>query len=914
MQTFLGEVAEKILADQRPFDQLTIVLPSRRAVRFLQREIALRLKQATLAPKICSIEGFVGELAGLNPIEPLPLLLRFYKIYKKNTREIPPQPLDQFLNWAPLLLKDFNDLDTHLVDTQALFAHLASYHRIKTWAQEEESTPLIKNYLTFWEEIPRLYEALYTHLYQRQTAYLGMHFREAVDALEIYLENTQSYHYFVGFNALNKAESYLIQGVLDRDRGETLWDIDAYFYEGPHHPSGRFIREYFKHWKPLRHQKTPTLSRYYTEQKTINLVGCTKGIAQAKHAANLAAAAQMTDENQSVALVLGDEQLLIPTLSGLPPAFDDYNVTMGYPLSKTPLYAFFMELIALYQQSPVEGFPLGPFRSLVQLPVLATFLKATVPGWEDFFTLLTKQNQRLVLRDNILALEDPNLSLTSLFGLSDVSGSFISGLGTICTLFIEHLTLQKQPQDQWNLYYFERFKKLFLQLAVFQKEHVQIEKLSVLRQFLKELVALESIDFSGTPLRGLQIMGVLESRLLDFDTIIITGVNEGILPAGKGGTSFLPFEVKKKFEIPTFLEQDAIYTYHFYRLLQRAKTIHILYNTHSEGLNAGAPSRFVHQLELLPHPAHQTTSYTLSNPVINIDKKGTTLEKTSGVLTRLHEWASQGVSPSALSCYLRDPFDFYQQYVLGVRETMQWSGAMDPRQSGTFLHTVFEQLYAPYVGQRLVDKHFKAMLAQFDKMLLQHYADMHGGNTRRTGKNLLIYEALKYYGNNWLVEEQKRVAQGAQIKILSLEQKVMHSLRLPNLGHTIVLQGHIDRIDEYNGQLRIIDYKSGKITPSMLNITSWDKVLNQEKPGPAFQLLTYAYLYHFSVESQPLFAGIMAFQDPGSYTIPLLHPGSVKSSEESQLLSKKDLLEFEKQLILLVEELMNPKLPFSKDN
>ncbi|MEL0299443.1 MAG: PD-(D/E)XK nuclease family protein, partial [Flavobacteriaceae bacterium] len=254
----------------------------------------------------------------------------------------------------------------------------------------------------------------------------------------------------------------------------------------------------------------------------------------------------------------------------------------------------------------------------------------------------------------------------------------------------------------------------------------------------------------------------------------------------------------------------------------------------------------------------------------------------------------------------------YQQYVLGVREPMQWSGAMDPRQSGTLLHTVFEQLYAPYVGQRLVDAHFEEMLVQFDKILLQHYANMHGGKTRRTGKNLLIYEALKYYGNNWLVEEQKRVAQGAQIKILSLEQKVEHTLRLPNLGHTIVLQGHIDRIDEYNGQLRIIDYKSGKITPSMLNITSWDKVLNQEKPGPAFQLMTYAYLYYFSVESQPLFAGIMAFQDPMSYTIPLLHPGSVKSSEESQLLSKNDLLEFEQQLILLIEELMNPKLPFSK--
>jgi hypothetical protein len=912
VQTFLENVASKILADQRPFDQLVIVLPSRRAARFLKRELALKRKQPALAPKISSIEDFVGELSGLEKIEPLSLLFEFFEVYKGNTNESPPQSFDRFLNWAPLLLKDFNDIDAHLVAVDQLFDYLKSYHQIKTWAQEGERTPLISNYLDFWEQAPRLYQSLYERLSDKQQAYLGLQFREAVEQLEWYLENTNIYHYFVGFNALNKAESFLIQGIMDANRGTVFWDIDTYFYNDTQHHAGRFIRKYFESWKHLRAQKKPVLSSYYGEEKTINLIQCTKSIAQAKYAATLAAESQKRDHQQSTALVLGDEQLLIPTLSGLPEDFEDYNVTMGYPLSKTPLFSFFNDYIELFQNNNPSGFSYKAFRSLVSTPFMAAFLKETIAHWEEFIRQKEAQNKRYISLNDFKELKGFENLIDKLFGAIKEVDTMITRLIQLSDLFIDFLEDSKTTQNQWYLYYFDRFRSIFIQLQAHQHAHQIFTSLAMLRQFIRELVAGQTIDFSGTPLKGLQIMGVLETRLLDFDTVIITGVNEGILPAGKGSPSFLPFDVKMKFEIPTFLEQDAIYSYHFFRLLQRAKTIHILYNTHSEGIDSGGPSRFVHQLDLLHHPKHQVNRYTLSNPIIHTDKKGITLQKTAAVLNRLEHWAKKGISPSSLSSYLRDPSEFYNRYILGVRAPIQWAEAMDPRQSGTILHEVFEHIYTPYIGKILLIEDYKHLESEFDQSLTQQYAKFHGGNTRRTGRNYLIFEALKHYGHTLLKVEKKKIVAGATIEILSLEKEVQNTLVLPSSGATIALKGHIDRIDRYNDQIRIIDYKSGKIDPASLHLKDWDKLLSQENPAPAFQLLTYAYLYHLAHPKQLISAGIIAFQNSSSYTLPLRCPDQEKKDKNEYNLSNQHFLDFENQLIRLIEEIMNPALPFFK--
>ncbi|MEK9782454.1 MAG: PD-(D/E)XK nuclease family protein, partial [Flavobacteriales bacterium] len=397
------------------------------------------------------------------------------------------------------------------------------------------------------------------------------------------------------------------------------------------------------------------------------------------------------------------------------------------------------------------------------------------------------------------------------------------------------------------MYCLQRFIALFEQLASFTSTVQGIEQVAVLQQLIEEQLALETVDFSGSPISGIQILGVLETRLLDFDTVIMTDVNEGVIPAGKKQQSFLPFEVKKNYELPTFLDQDAIYTYHFYRLLHRASSCHLLYNSSASGLQTGEPSRFLAQLELLSQAHHKIEHKVLHNSS-NLKLSATQeFPKTSGVVQRLSEWAQKGISPSALTIYLRDPLQFYERYVLQLKAPPTWSLVMDPRESGTLLHDVLETLYAPYRNGVLTEAQLVKMEANFEGLLLEQYRKFHSGNPNRHGKNHLIFEALKAYGKALLAYEKKQINAGHELKIIALEQEVSLSIKLAS-GALVRLKGIIDRVDYFDGQLRIIDYKTGKIEGADLKIKQWDAFLDTTSAA-AFQLLTYALMY---AQQQPL--------------------------------------------------------------
>ena len=388
-----------------------------------------------------------------------------------------------------------------------------------------------------------------------------------------------------------------------------------------------------------------------------------------------------------------------------------------------------------------------------------------------------------------------------------------------------------------------KFKSLFNQLEAMHQKHSFVEDLSLLMMIYRALMKVEKIHFLGEPLEGIQFMGLLETRLLDFDNLVITNLNEGILPAGKKNNSYLPFDLRKKFNLPTFLENDGIYTYHFYRLLQRAKRVYLLYNTQSDGLNSKEMSRFLYQLKYQKQTHHQIEEKQLIMDYQTPDIPERKIEKTENIRLKLKAIAEKGFSPSSLSLYLRNPVDFYYQRVLGIKEKTTMEFTINNMNKGNLVHEVIEQLYLPYKNQILSVLDFKEMKKRLLPLMEEHYKSIYHGSHKKTGRNHIIFQVLKKSILDFLEVEQKQVKEGNQIKILYLEHPFERSVSIPGIDFPIKLIGAIDRIDLYNETLRIIDYKTGKIELKHLNLPYWEVFDEQTEYAYLFQILLLSLIH-----------------------------------------------------------------------
>ena len=339
MKTFLEEAVSEILSGHSTIDELIIILPSIRAGVFFKDALTAQLTTPILSPKIFSIEEFIQEISTLKLAPSTAALIDFYEIYNANTPKEYLDSFEEFIRWAPSLLKDFSNLDAYLIEVDSAFEYLSSYHAIGTLLEDDTN---YEKQQFFWKSLASYFELHKNSLNSKGMGTLGQLYREAVDSVEIYLQNTNKTHYFIGFNALNTSESNLLQAFLEADRAEILWDIDEYFFQDQQHAAGRFIQRHHKEWNYYRRKSKPKFPSHFEEPKEIKIIGIPKNIGQAKYAASLLKKTASDSEGLAkTALVLGDESILIPILSGLPAEVDQWNVTMGYPLLNTPVASFF---------------------------------------------------------------------------------------------------------------------------------------------------------------------------------------------------------------------------------------------------------------------------------------------------------------------------------------------------------------------------------------------------------------------------------------------------------------------------------------------------------------------------------------------------------------------------------------------
>ena len=905
MKSFLDEIAEEVINSKHPFESIKVVVPSRRASLFLKNALARQIQKPAFAPDIVSIENFVEELSTLKKVVPVDLIFEFYAAYKEVSDQKNRDSFDQFLGWASVILSDFNEMDAHLVDVKTFFDFQFSLQEMTTWTKNKDQSNIIQNHLEFWRIMPSLYEGLNQRLQQKQQGTLGLIFREAVANLEFYISQTVKHHYFVGFNALNESEAQIIQEFISNNKGTVHWDIDQYFFQDKVHAAGKFIRKYHQDWKSLRSQPS-SFQNHYTDPKKIELIGVSKNVAQAKYAAQLAVQLATDYPDEKTAVVLGNESLLTPALSAIDGNALSWNVTMGYPLKETPTSDFFELFFQLHLNAKKGLFLYKNLKSLSSTPWFLSLLKFNDLNIEEHLKDIESKNlyrfsQNILYRSNNVQAIDH-----CLFAPAGVIVDFILRLIYICDFFIEFLEYSQEADANLHLAYFQKFKALFNQLEAMHQKHAFIESLPLLLLVFRALVKGEKIDFLGEPLQGIQFMGLLETRLLDFENLVITNLNEDILPSGKNNHSFLPFDLRKKFNLPTFLENDAIYTYHFYRLLQRAKRVYLLYNTQSDGLNSGEMSRFLYQLKYQRQPAHQVEEKHLVLNYLTPNDFDHFIEKTENIQQQLRAIAEKGFSPSSLSLYMRNPLEFYYKRVLKIKEKNTMESTINHMDKGNLVHEVVEQLYLPYQDQILTPADFKQMKERLIPLMEERYQSIYHGTQHRTGRNHIIFEVLKKSILDFLAIEKKYIEEGNRIKILHLEHQFEQSIQVPGIDFPVKLIGVVDRIDLFNDTLRIIDYKTSKIQPKQLKLPHWGAFNEQTDYAYLFQILLYSYVQKPILSKyQKSTAGIISFRNLPQYFMPFNCENT-----QNHALNKENLDRFETTLYNIISEIFDPNVNF----
>ena len=844
MKTFLENLASEILSQEgNDFSDLCVVLPNRRAGVFLRAALSKEGKRAIWAPKILSIEDFVFSLSGLTKVDQTTLLFQLYNVYKEHGAG--QDSFELYANWAPTFLKDINEVDINLIDAKDIYEQLYSVERISRWNPSgKPQSDFQKNHLEFVQQLHGLYLALSDSLKAKNLAYQGMAFRRVAEHPKEALQQCEWKNiWFAGFNAMTISEEEIIQQFLESGRARIFWDIDDYYSDDPMHEAGFYIRRYLAGQSRLKLDGALKWksSHFSSESKNIHLIGAQRNVTQAEIAATILQQKLREKGPEGLArtaVVLNDEKLLFPLLNSLPADLQHVNITMGYGLKYSQLVAFFDKLFRLHAHASSAN---GMLYHKDVISIFTDGIYASVTGE-------TGATRRKQLAD----LNQAYLSSSSIRQNSFDEILFPSELPSVAGFLKLLREAAKTIAIAWNEREFileSKFlllvERMLVRLTDLQNEFGLIDSLKTLHVFWQQLINGQQLDFVGEPIGGLQVMGMLETRNLDFEDVILLSVNEGSLPSSSHSPSYFTFDVRRVYGLACQNERDAVTAYHFYRLIQRAKNVHLVFDQDSTSFGSGEVSRYVQQLRL-EAPTNVTfheKSVAQKLPKKAIDNE-ISIAKGDLEYDVLLKHAERGYSPSALNTYRSCTLKYYMRYVAKFKEDDELAEEVDNATFGTAIHDTLEQLYLSTLGHPLTEKQLQEMTKNIDSVLEGQFAKHVPVAAIKQGKNLLAFEVARAYVKRVLKNDLKSVKNGQPVTVLQLEQKLKGSITVAVNGTELKvnLSGLADRIDRtHDGQIRLIDYKTG--SPDKTTIINERSELDKKKADNAFQLLLYQFMY-----------------------------------------------------------------------
>ncbi|MCU0370251.1 MAG: PD-(D/E)XK nuclease family protein [Bacteroidales bacterium] len=938
MKPFLQRLAEQIAAryGEDP-GQVCVVLPNRRAGLYLKKYLAGTLAKTAWAPQTYSVEDFITSVSGLQIIDPAGLLFEFYQIHKEVHGD-KAQDFDVFAEWGQVLLKDFDEIDRHLVDPEKIFTFLDAARAYSVWnLNERPLTDQEKHYIEFYRSFLTYYRRLNTALTSKKTVYQGFAYRTVAVNIERFSGDFRwNKIFFAGLNALSGSEEKIIDYLVHTGQAEIFWDADDYYIKDTSQEAGDFIRKYMTKWPsgPVKWIE----DNFRMTDKAIHVFGIPGSMGQARKAGQIISRITMDKkEPDRTALVLADEKLLLPVLYSLPEELGPVNVTMGFPFKYTHLFhlaaiLFQMqenaEKFAGQRKSQVHSFYVRDILNVLAHPYLHLFEAPVGSGQASFSSIseAIRNKNRVFLRPE----EIPCFSKDAGDGhsilnecLFTIWESPLQALNRILDLLemIRDRMIARGPSSstslQVDLEYLYYFSRVIRRVRTIMEDYPFIHDLKTLRKILFQVLESGRLPFSGEPLQGLQVMGILETRAIDFENIIVLSVNEGILPSGRTPNTFIPFDIKSEFGLPTYQQNDAVFAYHFYRMLQRARQIYLIYDTEGDQMKGGEKSRFITQLgyELKKFNPGIIFTEKLSGPDSPATVRNIPISKakTPEIMSRLDARCIKGFSPSALNLYIRCPLQFYFQEILGLSEAETIEETIESRTMGTVIHQVLQKTYEPFSGKYVDPELLLNRTRETEHYLQQAFSQHYQEGDLEHGKNHLINKVSLYLVNQVIRQEvaelKARSDPGNSLKIISLEQSFESILSLNDQGNDrkVRIKGKTDRIDLLEDTIRIIDYKTGSVQSSELKLISWDKLTGDPKMGKAFQLLVYAYLFTKNNQDNRyrLQTGNITLRKISEGFKMVRLPGDHEIDNESMRI-------FEDVLKSLLEEILNPAIPFEQ--
>ena len=941
MESFLKLVAADLYKHtEGNLAHTAVVFPNKRAGLFFNEYLAQESDSPIWSPAYVSISELFRSLSPWEVGDPVKLVCELYKIFRRETQST--ETLDDFYFWGEMLISDFDDADKNKVDTDKLFSNLQDLRNIMddyTFIDDEQEeairqffqnfsierrTALKERFISLWNVLGNIYKGFRESLASQNIAYEGMMYRHVIEHLDVDKLPYEKY-IFVGFNVLNKVEHTLFTQLKDAGKAVFYWDYDEFYMkenrQAVTHEAGEFIRRNLRDFpSPLSGELFKNLSK----PKEVHYIASSTENAQARYLPQWIRNNLTTPEKET-AVVLCNEALLQPVLHSLPAEVKHVNITMGFPLSQTPVYSFLITLLELHTHG--FNFKSGryTFQSVVTL-LKHPYTRQLTGQAELLEKELTRNNRFYPLPGELGKDEFLTRLFTPLSGNLNLCIRLSETLQQVAGIYQTN-TSGTEDTDAFNQLYRESLFKAYTTINRF-RTLIEEDELTVqsetFRRLLVKVLSATNIPFHGEPAIGMQVMGVLETRNLDFRHLVLLSVNEGQLPKSGGDSSFIPYNLRKAFGMTTIEHKIAVYAYYFYRLLQRAERITLMYNTSSDGLNRGEWSRFMLQFLIeWPHPITRQFLEAGQSP------QGTspiTVEKTSDVMRRMQSLfdvranPKAKFSPSALNYYLDCPLKFYYRYVAGLSAPDEVSAEIDSATFGSIFHYAAEHIYKDLTTHgKVINKEALETLLR-NEVKLQDYVDT---AFKKLFFNVPQNEKPEYNGvqliNSAVIARYlKQLLQNdlryAPFTFIASEMEVDEPIDIQTPKGVIKsrIGGIIDRMDSKDGTLRIVDYKTGGDADTPPHVESLF-IPDKKRSNYVFQTFLYAAIMCRKQPTMKIAPALLYIHRAATETYsPVIQMGEPRKPKEAVEDFSKYEKEYRERLQGLLEEIFNPEKSFTQ--